>query len=217
MIRLLSVLALVLPSAAAAAPSLESAAAGSWAAFETAAFPAPAAIPAFRATAAGRRPMVASIDGAYSGRTAALVLDRRAWTVSGALNGQDVKIAIDNDAKTVTGAANGTAVDLTFVWTPENVSYKGAANGSSIAYRIDWQAGILDGTANGSPVHIEFNFAIGTVNKDKSYANGAPVDLTFDTVSGKLAGTLGGRNVALTLVNADLSDFFQNLYLFLKP
>lgn len=167
--------------------------------------------------AAARQPAVADMSGSFSGQTAHLTLDRRAWTVSGALVGQTVSIAIDQDAKTVKGAANGSAVDLSFVWTPENVSYKGSVNGSGIAYKIDWQAGVVDGAANGSPLHIVFDLANGTVDKDKSYANGWPVSLGLDAASGKLAGTLGGRDVALTLVNADLSDFLQNLYLFLQP
>ncbi|MDE2142764.1 MAG: hypothetical protein KGJ84_10165 [Elusimicrobia bacterium] len=211
--RLLAALVLAVPCAAAAAPSLESAAAGSLSSFATAALPSPSA----RLVAAARRPMAATIDGAFSGQTASLAIDRRAWTVTGALAGREVKVAIDNAASTITGGANGAAVDLTFAWTPERVAYKGAANQSSVDYAIDWTNGVLDGTANGSPVHIEFSLANGTVDSDKSYANGWPVTLTYDPVSGKLAGALGGRNVALTMVNADLSDFLQNLYLFLQP
>jgi hypothetical protein len=211
--KLLAALLLSLPSAAFAAPSAESAAAGSMAAFQSAALPAPM----LQRVAAGRRPMIASFDGSFSGSKASLTLDRRAWTVVGSLSGQDVKVAIDNDAKTIKGSANGAAVDMTFLWSPGLISYRGAANGSSVSYTVDFDNGIAYGSANGSPVRIEFNVADGTVNKDRSYANGWPVDLALEPVSGKLTGSIGGRNVEMTLVNADLSDFLQNLYLFLRP
>jgi hypothetical protein len=167
--------------------------------------------------AAARLPAVATMNGSFSGQAAGLTLDRRAWTVVGAIEGQGVNVTIDQDAKTIKGTTSGQTVALTFDWSPAKVSYSGSANGSGIEYSIDWQAGVLDGKANGSPVHIEFNVAAGTVDKDKSYANGWPVTLALDPPSGKLTGALGGRDVALTLVNADLSDFLQNLYLFLMP
>ncbi len=145
----------LLPSLAAAAPSIESQISAGSAAFET----APAA-----ASALARRPVVATMEGGFSGQTASLTLDRRAWTIVGGLGGFPADIHIDNDAKTVTGAANGQTVALTFDWTPQIVSYKGAVNGSQIEYSIDWQAGVVDGSANGSKLHLEFSLADGTVD-----------------------------------------------------
>ena len=209
----LAALIALLPSLAAAAPSLESAASGSLAAFETMALPRPSASSA----ALARRPAVATMQGGFDGQTAGLTLDRRAWTIVGGLNGQAVKIAIDNDAKTVTGAVNGRNVALTFDWTPERVSYKGAVNGSDIEYTIDWHARVVDGFANGAKIHLEFSLPDGTVDGGKSSVNGASAGLALDAPSGRLTGTFGGKDVGLTLVNADLSDFLQNLYLFVKP
>ena len=209
----LAALIALLPSLAAAAPSLESVASGSLAAFETMALPRPSASSA----ALARRPAVATMQGGFDGQTAGLTLDRRAWTLVGGLNGQAVKIAIDNDAKTVTGALNGRTVALTIDWTPERVSYKGSVNGSNVEYTIDWQAGTVEGFANGAKLHLEFSLPDGSVDRSKSAVNGAPVGLTLDAPSGRLTGTFGGKDIGLTLVNADLSDFLQNLYLFLKP
>ncbi|MFI5363663.1 MAG: hypothetical protein ACHQ49_16990 [Elusimicrobiota bacterium] len=206
----LVVIAALLPSLAAAAPSFESQVEGSLAAFQTTR-PDAAAF-----SALARRPAVATVSGGFNGQTASLTLDRRAWTIVGGLNGMSVKVAIDQAAKTVAGSLNGETVALTFVDGPDSVSYKGAINGADVEYSIDWQAGIVDGSANGSALHLEFNVASGAVDAAKSYVNGAPVGLTLDAPSGRLTGTFGGKDVGLTLVNADLSDFLQNLYLFLK-
>ncbi|MFI5348152.1 MAG: hypothetical protein ACHQ2Z_01290 [Elusimicrobiota bacterium] len=172
---------------------------------------------AVAAPAAERRPEIATMEGGFSGRPARLTLLRREWRIAGEINGQEVKVAIDNEAKTVTGSANGQPVALTFDATPERTSYKGAVNGSTIEYSIDWQAGVIDGAANGSKLHLEFNLDGGTVDRKKSALNGAPVGLTLEAASGRLSGTIGGKDIGLTLTDADLADFLENLYLFVKP
>jgi propionyl-CoA carboxylase-like protein len=210
----LAALVVVLPSLAAAAPSFESAAADSMAAFEATSIPRPAAA---EFAEHARRPAISTMQGDFNGQTAGLTLDHRAWTIEGGLNGQAVKVAIDNDGKTVKGQVNGREFAINFDWTPERIAYKGAVNGSDIEYTVDWHAGIVDGFANGEKLHLEFSLPNGTVDADKSSLNGAPVGLTLDAHSGLLSGTFGGKDLRLTLVNADLSDFLENLYLFVKP
>jgi hypothetical protein len=202
----------LLPALAAAAPSLESAASGSLAAFEAAPLPRPTAA----AAALARRPAVATIKGGMSGFPVDLTFDRGAWTITGGIGGYPADIHIDQDGKKVSGGVNGSPIELTFDWTPEKVTYKGAANLSPVEYMVDWQAGTVDGYANNARLHLEFDLAKGTVNPDKSYANAAPVGLALDAQSGKLTGAMNHSAVEMTIVNGDLSDFLQYLFVFLK-
>ncbi|MFI5345296.1 MAG: hypothetical protein ACHQ51_02870 [Elusimicrobiota bacterium] len=210
--RLLAALALALPSAAAAAPSLESAAAGTLAAFETTALPRPSP----RMLAIARQPAVATMEGGFAGFPFGLTLDRRAWTINGAIGGTSFGVKIDHDAKTITGGLNGSPVELSFDWTPEKVSYSGTVNQGPVDYTVDWQAGVVEGHANGLPLHLEFNLQTGVIDGDKSFVNGMPMGLTLDAVTGKATGAINGQSFGMTIVNADLSEVVQYLFVFLK-
>jgi len=51
----------------------------------------------------------------------------------------------------------------------------------------------------------------------KGYANNSPVALQFNKTSGELTGGMNYSPVNIKLINCDLYDFLQYVFIFLKP
>ncbi|MFZ2959438.1 MAG: hypothetical protein WA705_21330 [Candidatus Ozemobacteraceae bacterium] len=157
-------------------------------------------------------PRFGTISGAIDGMGVNITLDRTLWTITGTLNQAPINVKIDHSRMTIFGTANKYPIDLDFTWTPEKVTYKGLAAASTYESTLIWSPGSLTGFAGGAPLNLNFDIEAGVVH---GTACKGFVSLSFDKVSGRLLGNFAGRAVNIVLVNLDLFDFLQHLYLFL--
>jgi hypothetical protein len=131
-----------------------------------------------------------------------------------------VDLAINHEQNVITGGANFSTVGMKFDWSTEQVSMKGASGHNLVEYTVNWKKGLLKGNFNNSDVRLEFDMGEGENDSTrvyvKGYANNAPVELTFDKISGHLGGGMNHGPVDITLVNCDLYDFLQHFFLFLR-
>jgi hypothetical protein len=163
---------------------------------------------------------IGTVKGGMNASPVDITINRIAWTITGGMNHSPVDVKIDQDNKTITGGANGSPVDLKFEWSPEQVTVSGGANHSPVNYTVNWKDGVLEGDANHAPLRMEFDMQEGVAGADtvsiKGYAGNAPVDLTFNKISGRLSGGMDSSQVDVKLVNCDLYDFLQYAFLFLS-
>ncbi|MBI5745142.1 MAG: hypothetical protein HY952_11405 [Elusimicrobia bacterium] len=161
-----------------------------------------------------------TIKGGMNASPVDLKINKLNWTITGGMNGSPVDVKINHEEHTITGGANLSPVDLKFVWSTEEVSVEGGANHSPVKYTVNWKAGLLEGYSNNAPLRLEFNMkediVDGTIVAVKGYANHAPVDLVFNKVNGHIGGGMNNAQVDVNLVNCDLYDFLQYVFLFLK-
>jgi hypothetical protein len=153
------------------------------------------------ASVVARRPAAGWVQGELINVT----FDRRAWTIKGGAMGESVNLFIDHNAKTIKGGAHGQPLDATFTWSTEKYTLKG----DRIDYVIDWRAGTIQGAVNGTPISAQFSLAGGWVKGDG-------LNLLLDGPSGRLTGGAAGTQVDAVVVNLDLSDLLQHLYLLIK-
>ena len=164
-----------------------------------------------RIRAASRNP-VGAVTGAANHSLVELYFDRRTWEITGGANRSPVRLSIDHQKGLITVGANHSPVELRFTWTPERIVYEGGANRSPVRLELDWIKGRLEGNSNNSPVLLEFDLEQGWV---RGHAAGSPVQLQYDAVRGTITGAMNHSPADLRLVNLDLSDFLQHIYLFL--
>lgn len=175
-----------------------------------------ASMGALRATAAATRagaPVVGWMRGRVDGAAVDVTFDRRAQTIRGSAFGQPVRVDVNDEQQTVTGEAGGAPLALQRTWTPEAVGLDGTWRGSDFRMGVDWTQGTARGEAGGRAIDLRFDLQQGHLAG--TFA-GAPVSLEHDATSGHLRGTLAGRQAAIDITNRDLSDFIQNIYLFVR-
>lgn len=161
-----------------------------------------------------------TIKGGMNHSPVDVKINKLDWTITGGMNLSPVDMKIDHDRKTIRGGANLSPVDLNFIWSTEEVTVYGGANSSPVFYTVNWKKGLLDGSISNSPVKLEFNMGEGyadqTIVNVSGYANHAPVELTYNKVNGHIGGGMNHSPVDLNLVNCDLYDFLQYVFLFLN-
>jgi len=111
-------------------------------------------------------------------------------------------------------------VDLKFDWSTQEVRVYGGANHSQVNYTVNWKNGLLQGYLNNAPLKLEFNMGEGYVDQTivsvNGYAGNAPVGLVYNKVNGHIGGYMNNSPVDVNLVNCDLYDFLQYLFVFVK-
>ncbi len=161
-----------------------------------------------------------TIKGGMNHSPVDLKINKLNWTITGGMNLSPVDLKIDHDRKTIRGGANLSPVDLNFIWSTEEVTVYGGANSSPVFYTVNWKKGLLDGNIANSPVKLEFNMGEGYADQNtvkvSGYANHAPVSLTYNKVNGHIGGHMNHSPVDVNLVNCDLYDFLQYLFVFVK-
>jgi len=161
-----------------------------------------------------------TIKGGMNSSPVDVKFNKLDWTITGGMNSSPVDVKIDQNEKTITGGANHSPVDLKFVWSTEEVSVEGGANSSPVKYTVNWKNGLLEGYSNNAPLRLEFNMDEGnadaTLVSVTGYANHAPVELTYNKVNGHIGGGMNNSPVDVYLVNCDLYDFLQYVFLFIK-
>ena len=161
---------------------------------------------------------MATIKGGMNHSPVDVKFNKLDWTITGGMNHSPVDLKIDHETKTITGGANRSPVDLKFAWSTEEVTVEGGANRSPVKYTVNWKKGLLEGYASHAPLRMEFNMGEGqadaTIVTVKGYAGNAPVDLVYNKVNGHIGGGMGHSPVDIDLVNCDLYDFLQYVFLF---
>ena len=142
-----------------------------------------------------------------------LTFDRREWAIKGQAADGLVNIAIDHDAMRLTGVSMKQPVDLNMTWTPERILYQGTIGTLPAKLLIDWKRGTLDGELRGKAVKLIFSLETG---KAEGTFGGVPDQFDLDKISGNMTGELNNTGFELNLVNLDLSDILQHVYLFLN-
>lgn len=160
------------------------------------------------------------INGLINYASVDITFDKINWIMRGNVNLEFLWIEINHEEKTIKGGANHSPVDLKFDWSTEKVRVYGGANHSPVDYTVNWKKGVLEGYSNHSPVRIEFDMKESVAGENtvelKGYANNSPVELKFDKISGKLTGGMNNSPVDIKLVNCDLYDFLQYIFIFLN-
>lgn len=163
---------------------------------------------------------IGTITGGMNYSPVDITINKISWTVKGGINFSPVDLTINHEEKTIKGGANHSPVDLKFDWSTEEVRVYGGANHSPVDYTVNWKKGVLEGYSNHSPVRIEFDMKESVAGENtvelKGYANNSPVELKFDKISGKLTGAMNYSPVDIKLVNCDLYDFLQYIFIFLN-
>jgi len=162
---------------------------------------------------------MATIKGGMNHSPVDIKFNKLDWTITGGMNHSPTDLKIDHEAGKITGGANLSPVDLKFAWSPEEVTVEGGANRSPVNYTVNWKKGLLEGYANHAPLKLEFSMGEGladvTIVSVKGYAGRAPVELTYNKVNGHIGGGMGHSPVDINLVNCDLYDFLQYVFLFI--
>lgn len=153
------------------------------------------------------------ITGKVGVKDYSITFDRVAWTITGTAGDKPVDVKIDHAACTIRGTAMDSGIDLTFKWTPQEVGFDGEAYGYPYWVNINWDGKTATGGIGCSMLDLTFNLQGGTLTGD---LGGKPANLKYDEISGRLTGELFKRPVDLKLVNLDLSDFIQHMYLFVR-
>lgn len=163
---------------------------------------------------------IGTITGGMNNSPVDLTINKIEWTIKGGINLSPVDIKIDHDNKTIKGGANHSPVDLIFEWATEETVIKGGANLSPVSYRINWKEGILEGYSNHNPLKLYFDMKEGIAGdyivEINGYANSSPVKLKYDKISGKIIGVMNHSKVDINLINCDLYDFLEYIFLFLN-
>ena len=172
-------------------------------------------LPASQTTKAVKphQPMSGTFTGNFGGEPVNLTYNRREGSLTGMLNGKPVNIKVNFDSNTLSGVANGADVSMSFNWSDQYSTESGMANGSDASFNIDWQSGTVTGTSTAAPVSINFNLEDGTIQG--MAATG--VNLSYNQTSGAISGSIGQHPMHLTATNINPADFFNFLFLFLKP
>jgi len=164
---------------------------------------------------------IATITGGMNHSPVDMTINKLEWTIKGGINLSPIDLKINHENHTITGGANLSPVDLKFSWSKEEVTVEGGANRSPVKYTVNWENGILEGYSNNAPLKLNFDMKEGLAGENiveiKGYANNSPVDLQFDKISGELKGGMNYSPVEIKLVNCDLYDFLQYIFIFLKP
>jgi len=169
-----------------------------------------------------RKPVrIGTITGGMNHSPVDITINKLEWTIKGGINLSPIDLKIDNDNNRITGGANLSLVDLKFLWSEEEITIEGGANRSPVKYTVNWKNGILEGYSNNAPIKLTFDMKEGIAGENiieiKGYANNSPVTLQFNKTSGELTGGMNYSPVNIKLINCDLYDFFQYIFIFLKP
>lgn len=158
------------------------------------------------------------ITGSINNLPADITINKIEWTIKGGVNSYPINIEIDHDTKKIKGLLGNSYVNLNFDWSIESVKVFGKIDNGQVNYYIDWKEGILSGLLNEKQINLRFNMYEDIVGANKVKINGNigyyNTELIFDKVSGKLNGNIGYYNIDIKLVNCDLYDFLQYIFVF---
>ena len=161
-----------------------------------------------------------TIKGGMNHSQVDVKINKLDWTIKGGINNSPLDVRINHEEKTITGGANLSPVNLKFDWSTEEVRVYGGANHSQVNYTVNWKGGLLQGYLNNAPLKLEFDLGQGyadqTIVSVKGYAAAAPVNLTYNKVNGHIGGYMNNSPVDVNLVNCDIYDFLQYLFVFVK-
>lgn len=159
---------------------------------------------------------IGKINGEINGNPLNLTYNKILWTVEGKIGEKAVEISINHDNKNISGKIGDRKVNLNFKWSPEKVNIFSKDNSTN--YTAIWKKGILEGKIDGKDIHLKFDMKEDVAGEHIVFVKGKYntniVNIKFDKISGELTGTFNSGNINLKLINCDLYDFLQYIFIF---